>query len=178
MKTLAKVLLVMVLCFTASLVLASTADDPATCAITCTVDGLMEWAGNFTNIDIAEHITEQNDQITGNGTATLYTNDDVTITADNTVAAELDNDGASSDTLVTEYQLEYDGDGVTATGGSTVSYTEYDTFLSSSSAVTHISEDGAVVVTLTVRASNDAGNVADSGAYSATQTLTAAWAGS
>ena len=56
-----------------------------------------------------------------------------------------------------------------------VSYTLYSSFLSSASVITHVSGDGAVVVTLSARATNDSGNVADAGNYSATQTLTASW---
>jgi len=143
----------------------------ATAAVTCTVAGIMEWSGNFAGIDLA-NITTQAGAVTGSAAVTLYTNGDVDISADNTATARLVN---GSSVLVTEYRLEYDGDGVTATGGSTVDYTAYNSFLSSPSSITHISTDGAVGVTLKVRASNPASNVADAGAYTATQTLTATW---
>ncbi|MCK5557393.1 MAG: hypothetical protein KAJ01_03385, partial [Candidatus Hydrogenedentes bacterium] len=118
-------------------------------------------------------MTSQGDILTGSDTATLYTNGNVDITADNTTAAELSEAGA--DTLYTEYQLSYDGDGVSATGGSSVAYAVYSSFLSSASTVTHYDEDGAVVVTLGARATNAGGTLADAGNYSATQTLTASW---
>jgi len=153
--------------------LATPPDDNATCSITCTVAEIMEWEGNFPPIDLGT-ISSQGDSKTGSASAVLYTNGDVTITADNSSAAELS--AAGGDTLHTEYKLSYDGDGVTATGGSTVDWTTYNTFLQSGSSVTHVAGDGAVQVTLEVRASNASGTLADSGNYSATQTLTAAWA--
>jgi hypothetical protein len=155
-------------------VLAAPAPDDATCSVQAVVDGIMEWDGNFAAIDLGT-MTAQADTLTGNATCTLYTNDDVTITADNTVAAELSEVG--NDTLYTEYQLEYDGDGVSATGGSTVVYDVYSSFMSGGSTCTHYDEDGAVVVTLRARATNAAGTLADAGTYTATQTLTATWAG-
>jgi hypothetical protein len=177
MKSLAKVLLLVtvVLFLAPGLVLADPNDTDATCSVTVTVDNIMEWSGNFSGIDLGT-ITSQGDIVDGNDTTTLYTNGNVDITADNTATAQLSNgDPNSSDTLVTEYKLTYDGDGASATGGSTVDWTEYDTFLSSASVVTHISEDGAVEVRLWARASNPAGEVADAGSYGATQTLTASW---
>jgi hypothetical protein len=158
---------------------ADTTADPATCAITVTVDGLLEWEGNFTAIaaaDMSAHITNQNSVVTGSSTQTLFTNGNVILTADNTVASELDT-GSDTDQLVTEYSLAYDGDGAAATGGSAVAYTLYDNFLKAGahSHCTHVSTDGAVEVTLGVRASNDTHNVADAGDYTATQTLTATW---
>ena len=143
----------------------------ATAAVTCTVAGIMEWSGNFAGIDLAD-LSSQTGTVTGSAAITLYTNGDVDISANNTATARLVNGGA---VLVTEYRLEYNGDGSTATGGSTVDYTAYGSFLSTPSHVTHVSADGTVLVTLKVRASNPASNVADAGAYAATQTLTATW---
>jgi len=151
---------------------AQPADDDATCSVSATVDDIMEWSGNFAAIDLGT-MTARDDILTGSETTTLYTNGNVDITADNTTTAELSE--AGGDTLYTEYQLSYDGDGVSATGGSAVSYTVYSSFLSSASVATHYDEDGAVVVTLGVRATNPAGTLADAGSYSATQTLTASW---
>jgi hypothetical protein len=151
--------------------LAVPAPDTATAAVSCTVAGIMEWSGNFAGIDLAD-ITTQAGIVTDSATITLYTNGDVDISAENTVTARLTK---GSSVLVTEYRLEYDGNGTTATGGSTVDYTVYGSFLSPASHVTHISADGAVDVTLRVRASNPVGNLADAGAYTATQTLTATW---
>ena len=174
MKILAVVLLMAVLSIGANLALALT--DDATAVITCTVATIVEWdhlavnPDNFETIAIAP-ITNQADTPSASKSLVLYTNCDLDITADNTAAAQLTK---TTDTLVTEYKLEYDGAGVTDTGGSTVDWTEYDTFLSGAgSAVTHVTLDGAVNVTLSARASNDAGNVADAGNYTATQTLTA-----
>ena len=146
----------------------------ADCDITCTVADIVEWeAASFANITLA-NITSQGVPVSDSAELDLYINGDVDITADNTVTAELSE--AGGDTLVTEYQLEYDGNGVAATGGATVSWTAYGTFLDGAgSAVTHFSKDGAVGVTLSARASCDTGNVPDAAAYSATQTLTATW---
>lgn len=145
----------------------------------------MEWAGNFTDIAIAEHITEQDDQVEGTGTATLYTNGDVTLSADNTTDPNNAQLTDGTDFLVTEYKLSTDGDGTNNTGATAAAiaasgsdaWTNYTAFLSTALAVTHVSQDGAAVATLSVRASNDTGNVADSGSYTATQTITASWAG-
>jgi hypothetical protein len=173
MRILLKGLLVCIFSLICVNALALPADVDATATISATVDSLMEWSGDFGAINIVDHIATQASVVTGSSMITLYTNGDVTITADNTATAQLT---LGSVTLVTEYRLEYSGDGASDTGGDTVDYTEYDQFLAVPSAVTHISGDGAVDVTLRVRASNPAGNVADSGIYSATQTLTASWA--
>lgn len=152
-------------------VFAQPADDTATCAVSATVNDIMEWGGNFPAIDLG-NIIARSTTLTGSADQTVYTNGNVDVTADNTATAELSLGGS---TLVTEYGLSYDSDGTAATGGATVSYTLYSSFLSSASTITHVSGDGAVVVTLSARATNDSGNVADSGSYSATQTLTASW---
>jgi hypothetical protein len=177
MNMMRRIIFITILCLGGPLS-AATDPDPATCAITVTVDGLLEWEDNFpaiTAADMSAHITNQNSVVTGSSTQTLFTNGDVILTADNTAASELDTD-SDTDQLVTEYRLEYNGNGVAATGGSTVDYTEYDDFLTGGgSACTHVSTDGAVEVTLKVRASNDTHNVADAGDYTATQTITATW---
>ena len=147
-------------------------DVDATCEITCTVGQIMEWASNFDQIDLGT-ISTRNATPEGSESVYLYTNGNVDIIADNTGTAQLS--GGSGDTLVTEYKLEYDSDGSTNTGGSTVDYSTHDSFLDSASTVTHVAGDGAVQVTLGVKAMNETENVADAGAYSATQTLTASW---
>jgi len=152
------------------------ADDPgdslSTCDISVTVSTIMEWAGNFTDISLTA-ISGQTDTPEGSQAQTLYTNCDLEISADTGTTARL---SSATDNLVTKYKLSYDGDGLTATGGSdVVIWTDYDTFLSTASAVTHIDTDGAVDVTLYVQASNPSGRVADAGSYTATQTLTASW---
>lgn len=147
-------------------------DDLATCDISVTVNTVMEWAGNFANISLTA-ISAQADTPEGSQVQTLYTNCNLEISADNTTASQL---SSATDILVTKYQLSYDGDGVTATGGTDVgTWTDYDTFLATPSAVTHVDTDGAVDITLYVQASNPAGRVADAGSYTATQTLTASW---
>ncbi len=147
--------------------------DTATCAVTATVDTIMEWSGNFSTGIALGTMSAQGDTLTGSDTNVLYTNGNVDITAINTTAAELSESGG--DTLYTEYQLSYDGNGTTATGGSAVSYAVYSSFLSSASVVTHYDEDGAVTVTLGARATNASGTLADQGSYTATATLTATW---
>ncbi|MCK4373797.1 MAG: hypothetical protein KAX19_00670 [Candidatus Brocadiae bacterium] len=148
-------------------------DDDATCDISCVVDTIMEWeADAFPAIDLGT-MTGQTDVLPGSAALVLYTNGDLVISADNTAAAELSEGGG--DVLYTEYSLAYDGNGVGATGGSSVAWTVHGSFLNSASSVTHIAGYGAVQVTLGARASNAAGTLADSGNYSAIQTLTASW---
>jgi hypothetical protein len=156
-------------------VLAQPVDDDATCDISVTVADIMEWSSNFPPI-VLDDITSQATVVTDDSTLMLYTNGDVEITADiSSGLAQLT--GPDNDKLVTEYALSYDGNGsTTGTGGAAVGFTNYDAFLSSGSDVTHVSGDGAVDVTLSVRASNASGELANAGLYNATQTLTAAWA--
>ena len=156
-------------------------DSDATCGISVTVSPMMEWAGNFPNITLAA-INSYADAPEDNKTQTLYTNCDLTIGADNTLSgpAEL---SSTTDTLVTKYKLAEDGDGTSTTGASVVdegtsgisTWTVYSNFLSIVLPITHVNTDGAVDITLYVQATNPAGEVADQGSYSATQTLTAAW---
>jgi hypothetical protein len=144
--------------------------DAATAAVTVTVDEIIEWAAaNFATIAIP-NITAHGDTPDANQSLVLYTNCALNITADHSTAARLTK---TTDTLVTEYKLEYDGDGDPDTGGATVDWAEYDTFIPVGSLVTHYPLDGAVNVTLSARASNAAGTLADAGNYTATQTLTA-----
>ena len=134
---------------------------------------VMEWGGNFTDINLG-NITAQDSVVESSGTCTLYTDGNVDISADNTTTAELSE--AGGDTLVTNYKLTDDGNGTTSTGGTDqTEYTEYNSFLSATYVVTHVAGDGAVIMTLHCKASNDSGNVANAGSYSATQTLTASW---
>ena len=134
----------------------------------------MYWSGNFSpitlqNIGNRDHVREGNSQIT------LFTSGDVEISADNSDAARLTEPGG--DSLYTEYKLDFDGDGVSKTGGSTVDFASYDSFLSSPATVTHIPDDNDVEVALYVRASNYSGQLANAGDYSATQILTVHWSG-
>lgn len=160
--------------------------DSATCAITITVNSIIEWEGaNFAAINLAA-ITSQASAPTGNAIYTLWTNCNVELSSDRTNASELTHQrgvAGMADMLVTKYKISTDGDGVATTGAtaadvlasSASTWTTYDNFLATHLQVTHFNTDGAVEVTLSVQATNDADNVADSGAYSATQTITAAW---
>ncbi len=148
--------------------------DTAACRITVRVAPIMEWAGDFSAIDLGI-IGAQGDVLTASASVILYTNGDADITADRSTSAELS--AEEGGTLYTEHKLEYDGDGVTATGGATVDWTPYDSFLSSPSRCTHVSGDGAVRVTLSVRASRPTGAPGGPVTYTAIQTLTPRWAG-
>lgn len=182
MKNLAKILLLaaLVSCLTSNLALAADpGDDTATCNISVTVSTIMEWAGNFTDITLTA-ISAQTDTPSDNETQTIYTNCNFEISADNTATAQL---SSATDTLVTEYDLADDGDGAATTGAGAAaeaasglgSWVDYSTFLSTALAMTHVDNDGAADITLSVRASNNAGEVADAGSYTAVQTLTASW---
>lgn len=134
----------------------------------------MYWSGNFSPITL-ETIGNRDQVRQGNSQITLFTSGDAEISADNSDAARLtEPDG---DSLHTEYKLDFDGDGVSKTGGSMVDFTSYDSFLSSPAIVMHIPDDNDVQVTLYVRASNYTDQLADAGDYSATQTLTVYWSG-
>jgi hypothetical protein len=131
----------------------------------------MYWDGDFGSISL--HLTSRAIPAEGSATITLYTTGDVHISANNSgIAARLTR---GSDFLVTEYRLVYDSSG--GTTGSEVPYTDYTLFLAAPSVVTHTPSDDEVKVTLWVRASNQAGNVADAGDYTATLILTTSWAG-
>ena len=134
----------------------------------------VQWTGNFGPISLA-NIAARTDQPTGSSTATLQITGDVELSADNTAAARLSE--AGGDLLVTEYGLEFDGDGSSGSGAEPVPYAAYDSFLSPPVLVTHNGSDDDVVVTLKVRASIPAGDVANAATYSATQTITATWVG-
>jgi len=193
------VLVVFALSSAPNLALAKPPSDSATCKISCTVANVAEWSeASFPAIDLAD-LTTQSSQVSGSASLVLYTNGDVKITADNSDAAQLSKD--ANHKLVTEYKLAYDAFGANETGGSTVEWSNYDRFLSEGSTVTHVSGDGAVEVTLSVRVSNDSGDpgnsltpnlilanpsscnatciisctVANIGQCSATQTLTVYW---
>ena len=139
---------------------------------TAAASSFMYWSGNFSQISLG-NIGSRNQICQGSSQATLFTNGNAEITANNTAAAQLKS--ASNDTLVTEYKLTFDGDGDPNTGGETVDWTPYNNFLTTPSDVTYFPDDNNVTVTLHVRASNATGKLADAGTYSATQTLTASW---
>lgn len=134
----------------------------------------MLWNSNFSPISLTD-ITARSDLPTGSSTAVLTLNGDVEISADTSTAARLL--GPGGDILATEYSLEFDGNGVGATGAGPVAYTPYDSFLDSPVVVGHVIGDDDTSVTLYVRASVPAGDVPNAGTYGATQTLTAHWVG-
>ena len=190
---------ILVLFSAQNLVLAGHAPVSATCDISCTVADIVEWSDNSFPAINNEDIRARNSRVLGSSILCLYTNADVEITADNSDAAQLSKD--DNHRLVTEYKLEYDAFGLNKTGGSMVDWSGYDSFLSEGSRVTHVSGDGAVEVTLSVRVSNDSSGFGNSltpnlmsanpysssaaciisctlenvGKCTATQTLTACW---
>lgn len=190
MNSFAKFSLLCVICIaivsltTKLLFAADPGPDSATCAISVTVDSIIEWEGaNFAAIDLDSQeaaISAQAHTPEGSSVYTLWTNCNVALSANNTTASQL-SDG--TDTLVTKYKMSEDGDGVATTGATAAaeatsgvgSYVLYDSFLSSALAITHVNTDGAVEVTLYVEASNAADEVSDSGDYTAIQTITATW---
>lgn len=189
MNSLTKLLLLSAICiaviaFTAELAFGAT--DPATCAVSVTVSSTVEWDGDFAAIDLDAQeaaISAQAHSPEGSATITLWINTDTTLTADTTAAAQLEEDGAGTDTLTTKYKLSADGDGVATTGDTAASiaangsdvYEVHSTFLTPGLAIVHIADDGATEVTLEVEATNPADEMANAGTYSATQTITATW---
>lgn len=156
-----------------SLVLAGHSPVTATCDISCTVEDIVEWASNsFSAINLGK-LTTQKTEVQGSASLVLYTNKDVQILADNSEAAQLSKD--SMHTLITQYKLEYDGGGADQTGGRTAGWSDYDYFLVNGSQVIHAPCDGAVEVILSVRAFRNTAHAAESGRYTARQTLTVCW---
>ncbi|MBW8034902.1 MAG: hypothetical protein FVQ79_04480 [Planctomycetes bacterium] len=136
---------------------------------------VVNWSGNFGDI-ILPNITSQGQIREDSSTITLFLDGDAEISANNTVSgpAEL---SSATDILVTKYMLSFDGDGASATGADDTSYETYNSFISTPVTILYVASDGEVDVTLYVQASNYPDNVADSGAYTATQTLTVTWTG-
>jgi len=134
----------------------------------------MYWASGFAPIALAP-ISTRNGSSEGSSSATLVLTGDVELTADNTPTAQLASAGGCR--LVTEYRLAFDGNGNSATGAADTSYVSYDHFLDPALRIVHVIGDDDVQVTLWVRARSDVSSVPDSGDYSATQTITAAWVG-
>jgi hypothetical protein len=104
----------------------------------------------------------------------IITTGDCEIGADNSSAACLSFNGNQ---LTTRYKLSFDGNGTTKTGGDTVNFTAYDTFLSTRAQIRHVTGDDEVQVTLGISVATPAHNVPDAGTYTATQTLTVYWRG-
>lgn len=158
--------------------LALALDDVATCAITATVDEIVEWDGDVTIAagDFSAHITSAKDTtgITASVAMTLYFNVDVNI-----VASDAVNSGVLTaitgigpyDTLTTTYQMT--GADMTNPDGA---YIASGTFIGKSYAQTHAAGDGDCVITLGVKAATEAsgaGACPDADDYSTTITLTA-----
>ncbi|HAL45169.1 MAG TPA: hypothetical protein DCP47_04540, partial [Phycisphaerales bacterium] len=160
-----RILLVLAVCVTVLCCnQSSTGDDggtdPATCAITITVDSIVEWEGSnpqgtaepMPAIALA-NITDQASAPEGTSTLTLFTNSNVAISADNTDDSQLTHTDGTVDTLVTKYKLATDGAGAVATGatGAAVTaaaastWTVHSSFLTPTAlAITHVNTDGAV----------------------------------
>ncbi len=155
-----------------SLVLAVPPPADAACRISCNVADIVEWSEPYFPDIALGKLTVQNKQATSRAMLTLYTNGDVTITANNKDTAEL---SFNTNTLLTEYKLEYDGYGLSQSGGRTTDWCRAGSFLKKGSHIIHISGDGGVVVTLSVRASVEKIHSENSGRYTAFQTLTACW---
>jgi len=168
----------LVLLLDANLVLAADpGDDTATANVTVTVNTIMEWsAPSYTDITLTP-IAAQSDDPEGSTNFTLYTNCNCEISADIGTDAQLTLGTDPNQTLVTSYKLTDDGgDGTGDTGGTDQgSYTLHGSFLITAYAITHVAGDGADVITLWAKAENPSEEVADAGAYSAIQTLTASW---
>jgi hypothetical protein len=135
----------------------------------------MYWESNFDPLTLP-NITMQAGESEGEAEVMLFTSGDAEISADNTTTAQL---SSATDTLFTEYKLSFDGDGTTKTGGSTVDFSSYDSFLNTPAYVTYVTDDNDVKVTLSVNAKNYSypDQLANAGTYSATQTLTVHWVG-
>jgi len=100
MKNLVKVVLFLaVLCLALSVAFAADpGDDSSTCDVTVTVNTIMEWsAASYADIALAA-IASTTDTPSGSRDFTLYTNCNCEISADNTASAQLENEGASTDT--------------------------------------------------------------------------------
>jgi hypothetical protein len=138
------------------------------------IGSFMEWDSNFGPIALP-NIASRGQISEGSLSANLSIDGDVQISADNSALAQLSSAG---DTLVTEYKLTFDGTGSGTTGGAGTDYETYDKFLKTAAApVTHVIGDDDVEVTLHVKASNYANDLADAGTYEAVQTLTVSWVG-
>ena len=146
-------------------------------AIICAVNGYQWSSHGFDPNPISlKKISHQADVSEGSAIITLDVNttEGATITADHGPNAQL-HSTRTNDTLVTEYKLSFDRNGSNGTGGSNTEYESYDTFLTTPAVIIYYGSDNDVVVTLWVRASNTGGKLADSGSYSARQTLTVSW---
>jgi hypothetical protein len=146
--------------------------------IICVVNAF-EWrSADFADIALT-NISSQTDVRTGSAMLILDFNGvndgQALITADNTTASQLH---STTDTLVTEYMLTFDGDGTSSSGGTSMTdYVSYDSFLSGGLHIQRAGSDTTVEVTLHVKARNRPDEVSDTGDYTATQTITVTWDG-
>jgi hypothetical protein len=139
----------------------------ATCDISCTIAETVEWSqSGFQDVEPA-NLTGQNAQIYCSTSVMLYTNGDVTITADSSDLAQLAKD--DDQRLVTEYKLEYNG-GKTITG-----WSSYEHLLINSPTLMHITGDAGADVTLSANVHNHTTTQAEVDKHSATVTLTVCW---
>ncbi|OQA03736.1 MAG: hypothetical protein BWY69_00270 [Planctomycetes bacterium ADurb.Bin401] len=159
--------------FNPDFLLAKNAPTPAIaqCRITCTVSSVVEWSDTYFE-DIDLELNNKTKTSEGQASLTLYTNGDVVLTADNSKSSEL---SSGSISLQTEYQLHFDGSGIDQTGAKPTDWCAFDTFLKEPVEIIHNPADGAVLVTLSVKASVDEINKNNTGEYYAIQTLTACW---
>jgi len=155
-----------------SLALAVPPPASASCRISCTVADIAEWSeARFPDIDLGE-LTADNKQAIGETALVLYTNGNVTVTADNSNTAEL---SFGPHALTTKYKLRYNRLGINQTGGNSTVWYPFDTFLKESTDIVHTPTNGAVEVILSVEASVEEITPQNSGQYTAVQTLTVCW---
>ncbi|MFA5239252.1 MAG: hypothetical protein WC476_06040 [Phycisphaerae bacterium] len=166
------VLMAYVLSGAPSLVLAVPPPASASCKISCTVADIAEWSeSRFPDIALGELAADKKQAI-GESALVLYTNGNVTVTADNSNTAEL---SFGSHVLTTKYKLRYNRLGINQAGGNSTVWYPFDTFLKEGTEIVHTSTSGAVEVILSVEASVEEITPQDSGQYTAVQTLTVCW---
>ncbi len=179
MRRFTKILFMMmvILLLSSSAAIAATTPVDATWAVSVVVSGALEWDDDFGDGGTTS-LTAMSTQAAapeGSETAILYTNGAVTLTADNDTDSQL---SCATDQLVTKYKLATDGNAVAASGNATdvTTWTDYTTFLTGGGLVlTHVADDGNILVTLEVQATHPAAEMADAGTYTCTQTITATW---
>ena len=136
---------------------------------------IMEWADNFSDIDLGTISGPTAQTLEGFSTTTLNTDGevDITVEAGNRSNSQLTNTtgAAPYNTLTTKYKIEFDG-----YAGDYTTFTDYSTFLSTPATVAH-PQDNSIEIKLSAQVSTVLYEVPDKGSYSATQTLTASWAG-
>jgi hypothetical protein len=136
-------------------------------------DEYMYWHTSFANIQLGT-ITDISKSVVKKSSAKLRLSEDIYISADNSSRAMLE--GPGGDTLKTEYKLKFDGNGSSKSGAANTKYATYDNFLIPPVKIDHTGNDKTVNVKLFVRAKNISQRACNAGSYSATQTLTIAWA--